>query len=309
MIQSDTTVTQQRPPFVYGEILSRSLYMSEQSRFPGIGRFLSQGAVAGAFVYFLLALGLVLLRPENAGNAFIIYTLPLFLGAGMLFGMFGGLVIWGCSRLAHRRVDAIPRARTGLVFFAILLGACFLIATRSNQYDFTREDYVFAVVTYLSTVTGCASVAGSRLQPWRELVRGATALPLQSRLLTGITGVVLRVVVVFFLMESILALVCVLQQEDGDLTFLRIAIAHFLAALIIVFARMKFWLLLPLALLVNVPIAFAIKKEFSQGADSLFFYVMSSYLAVWAAFLITRWGPTYPALAFLKQELRYYLID
>jgi hypothetical protein len=309
MIESDATVTKQRPPYVYGDILSRSLYMLEQFEYPGIGRFLSQGAIAGAFTYFLLALGLVLLRSENAGNGFIIYVLPLFLGIGMLLSMFGGLVIWGCARLGHRRVDAIARARIGLVFFAILLGACFLIATRSNQYDITREDYVFAVVTYLSTVIGCASVAGSRLQPWRELVRGATALPSQSRLLTGITGVVLRVVVVFFLMESILALVCVLQQENGDLTFLRIAIAHFLAASIIVFARMKFWLLLPLALLVNVPIAFAIRKEFSGVSDSLFFYVMSSYLAIWAAFLITRWGPTYPALAFLKQELRYYLID
>jgi hypothetical protein len=37
--------------------------------------------------------------------------------------------------------------------------------------------------------------------------------------------------------------------------------------------------------------------------------VLIGYLAVWAAFLIARWSRTHLALAFLKQELRYYLID
>jgi hypothetical protein len=69
------------------------------------------------------------------------------------------------------------------------------------------------------------------------------------------------------------------------------------------------FVLLPLALLVNTPIAYAIREEFSRVEDSVFFYVLISYLAVWAAFLLTRWSPTYSALAFIKEELRYYLID
>jgi hypothetical protein len=70
----------------------------------------------------------------------------------------------------------------------------------------------------------------------------------------------------------------------------------------------KFWLLLPLALIVNIHVAYAIKKEFSQ-VDSIFFYILISYLGVWATFLITRWSPTYSVLAVIKSELRYYLID
>jgi hypothetical protein len=33
------------------------------------------------------------------------------------------------------------------------------------------------------------------------------------------------------------------------------------------------------------------------------------YFVLWIAFLIARFKPTYEALAFLKEELRYYLID
>jgi len=99
------------------------------------------------------------------------------------------------------------------------------------------------------------------------------------------------------------------QQERRDLACGTIALAHFLAASIVIFARINFRLLLPLALLINIPIGYAIKKEFSQLDDSFFFYLSIGYLAMWAAFLLTRWSVTSAALAFLKEELRYYLID
>ena len=41
------TNTDQQPPYLYGEIFS--LYQAPPPELPGIGRFLSQGAAAGAF--------------------------------------------------------------------------------------------------------------------------------------------------------------------------------------------------------------------------------------------------------------------
>lgn len=41
MSESNATATYQRPPYIYGEILS--LYQPPPPKLPGIGRFLSQG--------------------------------------------------------------------------------------------------------------------------------------------------------------------------------------------------------------------------------------------------------------------------
>ena len=305
------TESQQRPPYVYGEILSRSLYQAAPE-LPGIGRFLSQGAAAGAFTASLGPLLIVLSQPTNGWNMLVIFVLPFFLGGGMVFGLFEGLVIWGCSRLAHQQLNAITRAGIGLLLLALISGACHLIFPNSPRgQDITPEGFFIVVACYLSLAVGSALAVGSSLQPWRELVRGGEGLRSQSRWLTGITGLVLRVVVIFSLMETFLALICLVQREEPQpgLFFTVIALAHFVAALVVLFARVKFWLLLPLALIVNIPGVFAITKEFYRVEDPLSFYLLCGYLAVWAVFLLTRWSPTYSALALIKKELRYYLID
>jgi len=302
----------ERPPHVYGEILS--LYQAPPPELPGIGRFLSQGAAAGAFSSFLTALFFVLSQPTNGLNILIIFILPFFLAGGMICGLFVGLAIWGCSRLANRRLHPTAGTVIGLLILALFSVAYYLIFPQSaRRLRPTPEAYVIIVISYLLVAAGCAFAAGSRLQPWRELVRGAKDVPSQSRLLTGITGLLLRVLVIFLLLQLLLALTCILQQEppQRDLVFTVIALAHCVAASVVLFARMKFWLLLLLSLIVNIPIAYAITKEFPQAEaeDRIFFYVLIGYLAEWAAFLIARWSRTHLALAFLKQELRYYLID
>jgi hypothetical protein len=180
------TDTHQRPSYVDGEILS--IYWAPQAELPGIGRFLSQGAAAGAFIPFLVCLTVVLSQLHNHWNFLILFVLPFFSAAGMVFGMFEGLAIWGCSRLARGRLDA-----------PISLSDC--------------------------------------LRPSEVLAAFATIA------------------------------------------------------------------------LVNIPIAYAIRKEISIGAGPIEIYVLIGYLAVWAAFLLTFCSPIYSALAFLKKELRYYLID
>jgi hypothetical protein len=305
-------ITIETHPYAYGSILSRSLSQAPKPERPGIGRFLSQGAAAGAFICFLGLLSIVLSQPQNGYNIFVIFILPFLLAGGMIFGLFEGLVIWGVSRLTRGRLNTAVRTGIGIALLIIVTGAWWLVylfyPLSLRNPDPIFRDYVYGGL-WVSLMMGCPLAAGSKLQPWREFVRGAQAVP--SRWLTGITGLVLRVVIVFMLMESILALICILQRESPqrDFVFTGVTFAHFLAATVIVFARVKFWLLLPLALIVNIPIGFAIIKEFAQVTDPLLFYVPICYLAVWAAFLLTRWSPTYSALSFFKEELRYYLID
>src|SRR5215216_7399802 len=111
MIQSDAAV---RPPYIYGEILSRSLCQSPLSELPGFGRFLSQGIVVGAFVSFLFPLIGILLNPRGY-NYLLIDWLPFFLAIGMGFGLFEGVVLWACSYIAGHRLNALARAAVGAI--------------------------------------------------------------------------------------------------------------------------------------------------------------------------------------------------
>src|ERR1044072_4343929 len=94
MIQSAATM--QRPPYIYGEILSHSLIQSPLNQLPGFGRCLSQGIVAGAFASFLFPVFAMLMHPENGYNFLLIAWLPYILATGMGFGIFEALAIWAC---------------------------------------------------------------------------------------------------------------------------------------------------------------------------------------------------------------------
>ena len=308
MSKSSATISYQPPPFVYGQILSRSAYEAAMhSQIPGIGRFLTQGITAGAFVFFVLTVVLPLFNLGRRYNSLIGLLLPIYLVLGMALGVVHGLVIWACTRLARHNLDNISRAATGVLVMATLMGILLLMPSSSRE---VRLEYylVFGAVNIFIGMT-YGLFTGSRLQPWRELVRGAEWLPRQSRLLTGFTGLLLRVTIIFSLMESILYLIWILQSDSqNDLLSFVIAFGHFVAASVVVFSRLKYSFLVPLAILLNLPVVVFI-KDLLTDADLFWWYVAVSYLVAWAAFLLTRWRPLYSALAVINEEIHYYLID
>ena len=296
---SENAATVPQTPYVYGSVLLRSVYQPQSLEPSRLGRCLSQGAAAGAVIAFLFSL--VFPKPPNN---FMLIVMPFFLVTGIIMGLFQGLVVWGWMRLAKHHLSWGYRVAIAVSTATMFVLLWFLIWVPQ------LTDHLFPLAVYLSICVALSLAAGSKLQPWRELVRGAEAMPQQWRPLTGITGLLLRVVVVFFLMESILATSITLRVDypQLDLTFVLIALSHCVVAFVIVFARFKFWLLLPLALLVNVPMLLWL-KEFGKDSEVFLSYFVIGYLALWAAFLLSRWRGTYSALATVKEELRYYLID
>jgi hypothetical protein len=308
MSARSTTISYQRPPFIYGQILARSAHEAAMnSKIPGIGRFLTQGMAAGAFVCFVLMVVHVLYYSVGGYRFLIGLLLPFALASGMALGMVQGLIIWACTRLARHNLDKGSRAAIGVLVVAILTGILLLMPSPSREVGV--EYYLaFGAVNILSGVT-YGLFTGSRLQPWAALVRGAEWLPRHSRWLTGLTGFVLRVVIIFSLMESILYLILILQSDSqNDLLLFVIACGHFLAASLIVFARLKYWPLVSLALIINFPVVVFITDVLTH-AEPFWWYAGVSYLGLWAAFLLTRWSRFYPALSFINEEIHYYLID
>ena len=297
---SENAATVQQPPYVYGNVLLRTIYEPQSLEPSRLGRCLSQGAATGAVIAFLFCLVLAGL----SHNPYLVLILPFLQVIGIIMGLFQGLVVWGWMRLAEHHLSWGYRVAIGVSTATMFVLLWFLI------YVPRLTDYLIPLAVYLSICIVLSLAAGSELQPWRELVRGAEAMPQQWRPLTGITGFFLRVVVVFFLMESTLATISTLQlgYSQKEFAFALIALTHFIAAFAIVVARLRFWLLLPLALLVNAPVVFWFTKV-ATDADVFWFYLVIGYLALWAVFLLSRWSGTYSAIAMLKAELRYYLID
>jgi len=310
MIKTEAATPYQRPPSVYGEILSQRVYTREPSAPLPLGRLGSQGMAVGAVISFLIVLTFILSYPSNWYNFIFIYGLPFYLVIAVVFGAIEGLIIWACSRLARRQLQPGARTTIAVVVLGVLIGVYWWNLPPSLYgYKSTTSDF-FGVLT-VSLIIGAlfGGIIGSRLQPWRQLVRGIKSVPAWSRVLTGVTGLCLRVMVVWLLMESILSLAVSLQNfHQRDFVMVTLIFGHLVAAVIVVFARLRFWLLLPLALLINFPTVFFL-TDVLPGDEPILRGIVISYLGVWAAFLITRCRLTYSALSFLKEELDYYLFD
>src|SRR5215213_4995890 len=310
MIETNAATPYQRPPSVYGEGLSISAQTREPSAPLTFGRLISQDMAVSAVITFLIVLTNILLYPSNGYNFIFIFALPYYLAFAVVFGAIEGLLIWGCTRLVRRQLQPGARVTIATVVVGAVVGVYWWNTPSSPySYEYTRSDdlWLLPVCVIIGALFG--AVIGSRLQPWRELARGVNAVPRWSRILTGITGVFLRLIVVWLLMDSILALACSLQSfHQHDVVMSALILGHLVAGVIVLFARLRFWLLLQLALLINFPTIVFLTDVVPPDLGILRGIVVS-YLAAWAAFLITRCSLTYSALSFLKEELNYYLFD
>ena len=300
MIASDAT--SQRSSDVHAEILFRTRSDSSASELPGAGRCLSQGAVVGAFLAFLFILLCLFTEPHDF---FILIFLPTYLMAGMVFGLFMGAVIWAATHVIRQQIHPIIRAFMATVVITGIFVFEFNLPLTPNK-SHPPLDYLIGLQSYIAYGVLFGFLIGSRFRPVHELLRGGTAM--RWPVMNAITGLPLRVVVVFGVMESVLYVVYVQGQEfnRSDFTLAVIALIHFSAAAVIVFARLPFWLLLPLALIVNVPIAIFVTDVLTKN-DGPMRTITLHYLALWAAFLSCRLSVPRAALSFIKEEFHYYL--
>ena len=152
-------------------------------------------------------------------------------------------------------------------------------------------------------------VIGSNLRPWPTLIYGVGGRDNGSTMMAVVTGILLRMLVVFLSMESILMLICILHENflQRDLYFALLAVGHCTLAAIISFGRFKFVTLATLTLIIISSLMLVFK--FSDRMHWIVFSIILGYLALWIAFLLTRSSLAHSAFSNFKQELRYYLID
>lgn len=257
------------------------------------------GYITGNFV---LIVSIILLIPKST-DAEAVLLVPLLLICGLLISVPAGLSISVISQLAHRPLNTVYRAAIG---FVIVVLAWLVFAALFSWPPLE----LWALGSILVSGIGIGLVTGSRLRPWRELSRQGDLVGPVLRVFAAGSGIVLRVTVVFFFMVSCIALIIILQSsyyQRIDRIWSIAAFAHFTAALVVLFARIRIELLLPLAVIVNAPMV--ARVFIPPKFDELGSYVTIWYLALWATFLLTNWRQTPVAFSFLKEEFRYYLID
>jgi uncharacterized membrane protein len=201
-----------------------------------------------------------------------------------------------------------PFVRSLMSVFGIA-GLWMLAHTVSPAQYPDPEIYAWAFGTSLFGGVTIGIAAGSSLRPWHELVRGVEIAGRASAILGAVTGAILRLALVFLCMESVLVLVMALQTHDQTthLLWAVLAVWHFAVGLVVVFSRIKFWQLQALATIVNIPVVMFLVK-YQQDLGSVQYWIFG-YLDLWLLFLVAHWRPTYKLLAFLNDEIHYYLID
>jgi hypothetical protein len=267
--------------------------------------YIAQGAATGAVLEFLFVVIQIITVPDGY-NFLFVYGLPVILGFGVGWGTVKALVIWTCARLAHRRVPWLIRC---LIAAGVLTGL-----TRVFDVFFPHEpgapvSLSWIIGSAVFTALACGIVIGSSLNPWRAVVRGADFIVPRSAFLAGVTGFMLRLFIVYSFMGSVIITICSAQvnSTSKEVVWAILALCHLTAALLVVFIRMPFWLLLILSVPVTAPVVMLL-AEFQYKLGWVLYPILG-YMVAWIAFILARWRHTYSALAVINDEIHYYLID
>jgi hypothetical protein len=275
--------------------------MMPYSRIPTLIAQAGVGFMLGTFVVIVAR---VLLDSDPYNVAYVAIA-PSLLFYAPVIGIPSGLAIWTCSRIADRPLNRTLRCMIGVAVMAVPWGAYAVLVWIGSP-----AEQILLLPFVVVPGIGIGLVTDSGLRLWHELVRQGESLRSLPRFFAGLSGLVLRSLVVLFFMVCLIALIAILQSDyyqREDRIWSVLFFAHFASASALLFSRIKTSLLVPLALLVNVPMILAV-FEYRYFVDT-FWPVPIVYLTVWAVFLLSRWRQTDLALSFLNEEIHYYLID
>ena len=308
MIASEATLSNKESLTVHAEILSYGY--RGKADLPSIVTFLSQGATAGALLGFIWPVTGMLLNPGFPYSFLWMGALWSCLGAGALFGLCEAIVLWAGSFGLGHRIHPIIRAVLGPVILVFFIKTYIYLFVEPSPYrhEVSTTHYLFTVAAYAGCGMVLGLVIGSRIRPIYELIRGAASE--QLPVMNALTGLVLRPIVICALMMSTLILILNTQANHHQSEFMMsiLAVSHFALAVTIAFVRMPFWLLLPLSLAINFPVAVLI-TDVLQPDQFFERVVVLVYLTLWVVFLTCRVTIPGAPLSWLKSEIRYYFID
>lgn len=302
-----TTSTPVESPYIYGQILNRSLHEEtlNDSKTIGIGTYLGQGVLVGMSLNFFLTIVAILL----SSSRLVVILLPIFFAFTVTLGVFQGVWLWVFTRLIPWRIGVLVRgciASAGLFIFHQALRSLLTVFDLHLRWiDRTTSVSVLvlgtAILLFLATVF--AIVIGSELDPSPGLWNGFGHLGEPVWLPSHFIGALLRAISTCLLMESTFLLISMALFEFpvNELVISLIAVGHFLLGFIIAFSSLRFGILSLLTLIANLPVVYLLLNLHINSAPTTFAFgcCVSGYLILWGLFLLTRSRLVYSASKFL----------
>ena len=263
--------------------------------------FLTQGALAGAFAFFFIPVG-ISFNIDNYYKVLVFALLPPYLGFGLALGLVYGLAVWGCSKYLANRTPAAHRSAIAIV----LVGGLFLWLNRNP------DNLLQLIVFPLITICSLSLITGSRCRPWRGLTLGLRHINTQQPFLATVIGFVLRIALIFLCFYSMFVFICLVEMNEDfvDLLVLGLTFSYASLGLVVALANARFWLTLVAALMLNAPWLYILVVYYDRFELNMFFVFYLGYLLLWFGFLLTHCPGLRPVFSSLNEELRYYyLID
>ena len=282
-------------------------------RQPGLATFIAQAAIGSFCGGFLVVIARMVLVYDSTNGYFVFYV-PFLMALGLLTGAVAGFLIWAATRETDGPLLGLTRSLIGVLVTALAWFALWYFLLREEM---TPDVNLWMLLGVVVSGVSIGWVTGSRLRPWRELVRGGETKTTLLKIIAGLIGLVLRVSVLLVLLATLIIAITSVQDyflgpqpayksQRTLMVWYLLLLGHFAAGTIVLFARMKFWLLVPLVVIAASPVLASLwLAELVEIERS----IVTGYLGVWAMFLLTRWRQTDIAWSYLREELRYYLID
>ncbi len=263
-----------------------------------IWTFLSQGAVGGAFTYFLLMTFIILLYRNGYDPILPLIVPPFFLLFGSVFGAATGLFVWLPGRLFKRRFSFVARTAFATAG-ASLLTITFLYLTDAPDYEYALN-WRLGFTAGVGLAVGFAT--GSLIRPCRLLAFGARDHYADrnpgSRLATPF-GVFLRAASVLGVFEALTALTVWVADRSGHRPpsappehrpLIVLAVLYFAASSYFSLRTPRRAFVPPIVIFLNLPLVGLIVYLRNVGPLSEFVlsYVLLAMIGLWVVYALGR---------------------
>ncbi len=260
--------------------------------------FLSQGAVGGMIGYFLLVAFSAALQPS--GYSFVLLVvLPVFLFFGAVWGSFTAGFVWLGARLLERRPGFVARSAIVLYITTLLSVALSYWTSEVSSEQWTllwKVGFVCALDLPIVLMTG------SGIRPCHLIFLGAGPRSKHHNFgswLAFPAGALLRVASILALFESGLVLAIWGSAQTSEwfdlpasesLREIALAIIYFATSTYFSIQTPRKLVLLPTAILLNIPLAFLIVSQQRFGTSTAEFLADSliGFLCLWAVYTLGR---------------------
>jgi hypothetical protein len=262
--------------------------------------FLSQGAVGGMVGYFLLVLAFItLLQKASFYSLALCVVLPLGLAFGAIWGSIPAGFVWLLAKLLKRTPGFVARS-------AIVLGITKLLGVALsyliNELPSEQWSLLWKVGFVSAWVLPIVLMTGSNIRPCHLIFLGARPRSKRHNFgswLAFPTGTLLRMASILALFESVLVLAIWISAAASEwvdlpaserLPEIALAVIYFATSTYLSLKTPRKLVLLPTAILLNVPLAFliAIQQRSATPYSEFLVYTFAAYIGLWSVYTLGR---------------------